>query len=133
MSTCCIVPTLERTESITLLPPPPPPRQRRASAWNRCDEAVARKAPTSTTTCQVCEQSIVKDNWQLGLMFLHTDGFMLMEWYHLSCSKCIPAGGLDNILERAQADMSADVLADFQIAVSKVFGTNELDLIGRAA
>lgn len=133
MSSCCIAPAVAHTDSVTLLPPPPPPRQRRASTWNRCDEAVARQAPTSTTTCQVCEESIMKDDWQLGLMFLHTDGFMLMEWYHLSCLKCIPAAGLDNILERAQADMPVDVLADFQVAVNKAFGTNDSGLIGRAA
>uniref|UniRef100_K3X8D5 PARP-type domain-containing protein n=1 Tax=Globisporangium ultimum (strain ATCC 200006 / CBS 805.95 / DAOM BR144) TaxID=431595 RepID=K3X8D5_GLOUD len=109
------------------MPPPPPPRARGRSAWSRCDEAVARIAPTSTTTCQVCSQSIAQGEWQLGVMFIHVEGFMLMEWYHLQCSFCIPGGGLQDVLETVQSEMTSAQKLQFQAAYEKLVtsGGNE--------
>lgn len=98
------------------MPPPPPPRARGRSAWSRCDEAVARIAPTSTTTCQVCSSAIAQGEWQLGVMFIHIEGFMLMEWYHLQCSVCIPGGGLHDVLENVQSEMTPAQKQQFQAA-----------------
>lgn len=102
------------------MPPPPPPRARGRSAWSRCDEAVARIAPTSTTTCQVCSSAIAQGEWQLGAMFIHVEGFMLMEWYHLQCSVGIPGGGLHDVLENVQSEMTPAQQQQFQAAYERL-------------
>ncbi|EGZ16900.1 hypothetical protein PHYSODRAFT_330947 [Phytophthora sojae] len=96
--------------------PPPGTSPRSSSSWSRCDQAVARVAPIATTTCQVCSQRIAKGEWQLGLMFVHLEGFMLMEWYHLQCSKSLQSSGLSGILESAQSEMTQEQKLEFQLA-----------------
>ncbi|DAZ98628.1 TPA: hypothetical protein N0F65_000823 [Lagenidium giganteum] len=98
------------------MPPPPPPRARGRSAWSRCDEAIARVAPTSTTTCQVCSNAIKQGEWQIGLMFIHLEGFMLVEWYHLECTHNLPGAGLDELLETVQNEMTPNERKLFQAA-----------------
>lgn len=88
-------------------------RPRGRSAWSRCDQAVARIAPIGTTTCQVCGQSIAQGQWQLGLMFIHVEGFMLMEWYHLQCATRMPAAGLRELIETVQQEMTPEQRQDF--------------------
>lgn len=99
------------------MPPPPPPRARGRSAWSRCDEPVARVAPTATTTCQVCSSAIAQGAWQLGVMFIHVEGFMLMEWYHLECSEGIPGG---DVLEAVQTEMTPAQRLQFRAAYEKL-------------
>lgn len=106
------------------MPPPPPPRARGRSAWSRCDEAVARIAPTATTTCQVCSSAIAQGAWQLGAMFIHVEGFMLMEWYHLECSAGIPGG---DVLETVQSEMSPAQRLQFQAAYEKLASSGSCD------
>lgn len=101
----------------------PTTRARGRSAWSRCQEAVARVAPTSTTTCQVCEQSIQQGEWQIGAMFIHVEGFMLMEWYHLPCTASIPGDALQDVLESVQSEMTADSKQQFQAAFQAIVGT----------
>ncbi|ETV89949.1 hypothetical protein H310_15214 [Aphanomyces invadans] len=55
------------------------------TAWSQCKDAVMQVAHTSTTTCQACETKISSGQLRLGVMYLHVDGFMLVEWIHLSC------------------------------------------------
>lgn len=86
------------------------------TSWSRCDQAVARAAPIATTTCQVCSKCVAKGEWQLGLMFIHIEGFMLMEWYHLQCSLSLQGSGLDNVLEAVQSEMSPAQKEEFQLA-----------------
>lgn len=106
------------------MPPPPPPRTRGRSAWSRCDEAVARTAPTSTTTCQVCSKAIEQGEWQLGLMYIHIEGFMLMEWYHIECSSSIPGASLSDLLENVQSEMSPSQRQQFQAAYESLKAGN---------
>ncbi|GMF53144.1 unnamed protein product [Phytophthora fragariaefolia] len=96
--------------------PPPGTSPRSSSSWSRCDQAVARVAPIATTTCQVCSKCIAKGEWELGLMFVHTDGFMLMEWYHLQCSKSLQGSDLSSIFESAQSEMTQMQKEEFQMA-----------------
>ncbi|ETV69834.1 hypothetical protein H257_14457 [Aphanomyces astaci] len=55
------------------------------TAWSQCKDAVMQVAHTSTTTCQACEGKIASGQLRLGVMYLHVDGFMLVEWIHLRC------------------------------------------------
>ncbi|KAG9403909.1 hypothetical protein AC1031_005397 [Aphanomyces cochlioides] len=55
------------------------------TAWSQCKEAIMQVAHTSTTTCQACETKIASGQLRLGVMYLHADGFMLVEWIHLAC------------------------------------------------
>ncbi|RLN95235.1 hypothetical protein BBJ28_00024834 [Nothophytophthora sp. Chile5] len=100
--------------------PPPGTGPRSSGAWSRCDQAVARVAPIATTTCQVCSACIAKGQWQLGLMFIHVEGFMLMEWYHLQCTKSLPGGGLSDVLETVQSEMTPAQKQEFQAACQQV-------------
>jgi hypothetical protein len=93
-------------------------RPRRTSAWRRCDEAIARIAPTCTTTCQVCDDKINEGEWQLGLMYLHDDGFMLMEWHHLGCTASLPGQGLYE-LELVQNEMTPLQKREFLLILQK--------------
>lgn len=97
----------------------PPRLMRRRSAWSRCDEAVARVAPTATTTCQVCSAAIEQGVWQIGLMFIHVEGFMLMEWYHVGCTISVSGLVMDELLETVQSEMTSDQKQAFQDAVVK--------------
>jgi hypothetical protein len=97
----------------------PPQLTRRRSAWSRCDEVVARTAPTETTTCQVCSATIARGDWQLGLMFIHVEGFMLMEWHHVACMARVPGVVLDELLATVQSEMAAEQKEEFQVAVAK--------------
>lgn len=99
--------------------PPPGTSPRTSNSWSRCDQAVARVAPITTTTCQVCSKRIVKDEWQLGLMFIHVEGFMLMEWHHLQCFKSLQGSGLSNVLETVQSEMTPAQRKEFQLACEK--------------
>ncbi|KAG7389559.1 hypothetical protein PHYPSEUDO_010204 [Phytophthora pseudosyringae] len=105
-----------------LLPQVPPPgtSPRSSNSWSRCDQAVARVAPIATTTCQVCSKCIAKGEWQLGLMFIHVEGFMLMEWYHLQCSKSLQGSGLSDVLHTVQSEMTPAQKQEFQLACQKV-------------
>lgn len=94
-------------------------RPRGRSAWSRCDQAVARIAPISTTTCQVCGAQIAQGAWQLGLMFIHVEGFMLMEWYHLQCAKRMPGAGLAELIETVQTEMTPEQKQDFCAAFNE--------------
>ncbi|KAJ8524083.1 hypothetical protein ON010_g17035 [Phytophthora cinnamomi] len=96
--------------------PPPGTSPRTSSSWSRCEQAVARVAPIATTTCQVCSKRIAEGEWQLGLMFVHVEGFMLMEWHHLQCSKSLQGSGLSDILESAQSEMTQAQKQEFQLA-----------------
>ncbi|KAJ0412665.1 hypothetical protein ATCC90586_002295 [Pythium insidiosum] len=100
----------------------PPRITRRRSAWSRCEEAVARVAPTATTTCQVCSEAIAQGEWQIGLMFLHVEGFMLMEWYHIGCTACLPNMPVNEVLDMVQADMSTEQRQAFATACEGVLG-----------
>ncbi|KAG7400468.1 hypothetical protein PHYBOEH_005496 [Phytophthora boehmeriae] len=100
--------------------PPPGTSPRSSTSWSRCDQAVARVAPIATTTCQVCSSCIAKGEWQLGLMFIHVEGFMLMEWYHLQCSKTLQGSGLSDVLETVQSEMNPAQKKEFQSACQKV-------------
>ncbi|CEG36030.1 conserved hypothetical protein [Plasmopara halstedii] len=93
---------------------------RLSNSWSRCDQAVARVAPISTTTCQVCSNCIAKGEWQLGLMFIHVEGFMLMEWFHLQCFKSLQGNGLTNVLQSVQNEMTTSQKQDFQLACQKM-------------
>lgn len=97
----------------------PAARPRGRSAWSRCDQAVARIAPLSTTTCQVCGMPIAEGSWQLGLMFIHVEGFMLMEWHHLACATKMPGDALGSLLETVQSEMTPEQKQDFCNAFSK--------------
>ncbi|OQR84882.1 hypothetical protein ACHHYP_12583 [Achlya hypogyna] len=68
----------------------PPP------AWSQYKEAVLQVAHTSTATCQACNGKIDRGQLRLGVMYLHVDGFMLMEWIHVACDPCL-AGSFDTI------------------------------------
>ncbi|EQC33897.1 hypothetical protein SDRG_08577 [Saprolegnia diclina VS20] len=61
------------------------------SAWSQYKEAVLQVATTSTATCQACSAKISAGQLRLGVMYLHVDGFMLMEWVHVSCEPSLPA------------------------------------------
>ncbi|CAI5731172.1 unnamed protein product [Hyaloperonospora brassicae] len=92
------------------------PRPRSGTSWSRCDQAVARVAPSATTTCQVCSKRIGQGEWQLGLMFIHVEGYMLMEWYHLQCSKSLQGNGLSDVLETVQSEMTDGQKQVFRLA-----------------
>ncbi|KAL3656874.1 hypothetical protein V7S43_018215 [Phytophthora oleae] len=100
--------------------PPPGTSPRSSNSWSRCDKPVARVAPTNTTTCQVCSNSIAPGEWQLGLMYIHVEGFMLMEWYHLRCSKSLQGSGLENVLETVQSEMTATQKQEFHLACQHI-------------
>lgn len=53
-------------------------------------------------------------------MFIHVEGFMLMEWYHLQCSFCIPGGGLQDVLETVQSEMTPTQKQQFQAVYEKL-------------
>ena len=89
---------------------------RSSNSWSRCDQAVARVAPIATTTCQVCSKGIAQGEWQLGLMFIHVEGYMLMEWYHLQCSKSLQGNGLSDVLQTVQSEMTEAQKEVFQLA-----------------
>lgn len=93
---------------------------RSSTSWSRCDQAVARVAPIATTTCQICSKYIARGGWQLGLMFIHVEGFMLMEWIHLQCSKSLEGSGLTNIFQSVQSEMTPAQKQDFQLACQKI-------------
>ncbi|RQM15987.1 hypothetical protein DD237_004458 [Peronospora effusa] len=99
--------------------PPPGTSPRTSNSWSRCDQAVARVAPIATTTCQVCSKCIAKDEWQLGLMFIHVEGFMVMEWHHLHCFKSLQGSGLSDVFETVQIEMTPAQKKDFQLACQK--------------
>ncbi|KAG7389560.1 hypothetical protein PHYPSEUDO_010205 [Phytophthora pseudosyringae] len=100
--------------------PPPGTSPRSSNSWSRCDQPVARVAPIATTTCQVCSKCIDKGEWQLGLMFIHTEGFMLMEWHHLQCSKVLQGSDLSDVLHAVQSEMTPAQKQEFQVACQKV-------------
>ncbi|OQR92197.1 hypothetical protein THRCLA_22400 [Thraustotheca clavata] len=60
-------------------------------AWSQYKEAVLQVARTSTTTCQACTSKITCGQLRLGVMYLHVEGFMLMEWIHVSCNPSLAA------------------------------------------
>ncbi|KAF0698401.1 Aste57867_10968 [Aphanomyces stellatus] len=55
------------------------------AAWSQCKDAIMQVAHTSTTTCQACETKIASGQLRLGVMYQHVDGFVLVEWIHLTC------------------------------------------------
>lgn len=105
---------LSHTHDESEAPLPVTGRSRSRSAWSRCEEAVARVAPTSTTTCQACSSCIAHGEWQLGLMFIHVEGFMLMEWYHVRCAAEMPGAALLDVLAAVQSDMTPQQRSQFQ-------------------
>ncbi|EEY61203.1 uncharacterized protein PITG_01455 [Phytophthora infestans T30-4] len=97
--------------------PPPGTSPRSSSSWLRSDDPVARVTPIATTTCQVCSRSIAKGEWQLGFMFIHVEGFMITEWYHLRCSESLYTS---DVLQNVQSEMTSEQKQEFQLAYQKV-------------
>ena len=52
-------------------------------------------------------------------MFVHVEGFMLMEWYHLHCFKSLQDSRLSDVLEAVQREMTPAQKKEFQLACQK--------------
>ncbi|KAF1772122.1 Zinc finger, PARP-type [Phytophthora cactorum] len=111
-----------RMDELPQVPPPgtTSPRSSLSSSWRRCEHPVARIAPIATTTCQVCSKCIAKGDWQLGLMFIHVEGIMIMEWYHPQCSESLQGSDLTDVLQTVQSEMTPEQKKEFQLAFQKV-------------
>lgn len=63
-----------------------PEANRSSTAWTLSPQVIVDQSQSSTCTCRLCHDKIQSGELRLGTMFTHKQGFMLLEWTHLSCS-----------------------------------------------
>ena len=55
------------------------------SPWTRQETPVVGTARTNSSLCRSCQTYIDAGDVRIGLVFNHLNGFICLDWHHLTC------------------------------------------------